>query len=125
MLRHNTSDGNIVPVSPQQKRMWIVNRFDTESTIFHIPFALRLRGTLDVAALSDALVDVLDRHETLRTVYPDSPEGPIQQVLPLDRITHLTDPVRNPRPVAAEDVLTRIGDPPRPDSMCPNRFRWH
>ncbi|HMS73958.1 non-ribosomal peptide synthetase [Gordonia sp. (in: high G+C Gram-positive bacteria)] len=110
MLRHSTSDGNIVPVSPQQKRMWIVNRFDTESTIFHIPFALRLRGTLDVAALSDALVDVLDRHETLRTVYPDSPEGPIQQVLPLDRITHLTDPVRNPRPVAAEDVLTRIGD---------------
>ena len=58
-LRHNTSDDDAVPVSPQQKRMWIINRFDTDSTVFHIPFALRLRGALDVPALASAVAMVV------------------------------------------------------------------
>ena len=108
-----------------RSRMWIVNRFDTESTIFHIPFALRLRGTLDVAALSDALVDVLDRHED-DARYIRTARRPIQQVLPLDRITSSDrSGPQSPRPVAAEDVLTRIGDPRRDRIDVSDRFRWH
>ncbi|MEZ5210767.1 amino acid adenylation domain-containing protein [Gordonia sp. (in: high G+C Gram-positive bacteria)] len=75
-----------VEVSPQQRRMWIVNQLDDRRALFNIPLALRLRGPIDIPALSTALLDVVDRHETLRTRYPEGPDGPIQQVLPVGEV---------------------------------------
>ncbi|MGW4245278.1 amino acid adenylation domain-containing protein, partial [Nocardia sp. NPDC004722] len=59
-----------IPLSPAQRRMWFLNQFDTGSAAENIPFALRLTGALDVAALRAAFGDVIERHEALRTVYP-------------------------------------------------------
>ncbi|WP_374211152.1 amino acid adenylation domain-containing protein [Nocardia sp. CDC159] len=75
-----------LPLSLAQRRMWFLNRFDQAdgSAAYNLPFALRLTGELDVAALSAALDDVLMRHEVLRTVYPETPEGPVQVILPAD-----------------------------------------
>ncbi|MGW0328306.1 amino acid adenylation domain-containing protein [Nocardia sp. NPDC003183] len=79
-----------LPLSPAQRRMWFLNRFDQGAddgaAAYNLPFALRLTGALDVAALTTALRDVLARHEVLRTVYPDTADGPIQQVLPADQV---------------------------------------
>ncbi|MFD6453936.1 amino acid adenylation domain-containing protein, partial [Nocardia sp. NPDC060220] len=79
-----------LPLSPAQRRMWFLNRFDQGvddgAAAYNLPFALRLTGALDVAALTTALRDVLARHEVLRTVYPDTADGPIQQVLPVDQV---------------------------------------
>ncbi|KLL96390.1 hypothetical protein NJ76_15765, partial [Rhodococcus sp. IITR03] len=52
---------------------------------YHLPFALHLDGALDLPALQAAVVDVLDRHETLRTLFRLELDGPVQDVLPLDR----------------------------------------
>ncbi|WP_280508976.1 amino acid adenylation domain-containing protein, partial [Nocardia cyriacigeorgica] len=60
-----------VPLSPAQQRMWFLNRFDPDETVNNIPVAIRLTGDLDTAALTAAVADVVGRHETLRTVYPD------------------------------------------------------
>ncbi|MCT7294319.1 amino acid adenylation domain-containing protein, partial [Rhodococcus sp. PAE-6] len=74
-----------VPLSLAQQRYWFLNQFDTASSaVDNIPIAVRLVGTLDVEALRAAARDVIARHESLRTIYPDSPEGPHQVVLPLD-----------------------------------------
>ncbi|MGW0177711.1 amino acid adenylation domain-containing protein, partial [Rhodococcus sp. NPDC003322] len=71
-----------VPLSLAQQRMWFLNRFDAESAAYNIPLAVRLTGTLDTDALESAVRDVLDRHESLRTVYPEDGDGPVQVVLP-------------------------------------------
>ncbi|MVU79075.1 amino acid adenylation domain-containing protein [Nocardia sp. ET3-3] len=79
-----------LPLSPAQQRMWFLNRFEDQgdgtigagSAAYNLPFALRITGSLDVAALTAALDDVVARHEVLRTVYPETPEGPVQVVLP-------------------------------------------
>ncbi|WP_425343124.1 amino acid adenylation domain-containing protein [Nocardia cyriacigeorgica] len=75
-----------IPLSPAQQRMWFLNQFDTESAANNIPFALRLTGALDLAALHAAIADVLDRHESLRTVYPASDGAGHQVILPVEQV---------------------------------------
>ncbi|MCX4099332.1 condensation domain-containing protein, partial [Nocardia sp. alder85J] len=73
----------LVPLSLAQQRMWFLNRFDDRTGVDNIPVVLRLTGALDVAALAGALEDVVARHETLRTVYPEMDGIGYQQVLPM------------------------------------------
>ncbi|WP_172457487.1 non-ribosomal peptide synthetase [Pseudonocardia sp. N23] len=73
---------DIVPLSPAQQRLWFLHRMDGPSAVYDIAFPARLRGPLDVDALRAALGAVVERHETLRTVFPDVRGVPHQQVLP-------------------------------------------
>ncbi|SUA48104.1 Dimodular nonribosomal peptide synthase [Nocardia africana] len=75
-----------IPLSLAQQRMWFLNRFDTASAVNNIPMAVRLTGALDVDALREAVADVIERHEVLRTVYPETSDGQgVQVILPADR----------------------------------------
>ncbi|WP_330252186.1 amino acid adenylation domain-containing protein [Nocardia sp. NBC_00565] len=70
-----------VPLSLAQLRMWFINQFDPSSAAYHIPVAIRLSGDLDVTALGLAVEDMVARHEVLRTVYPQTSDGPVQDIL--------------------------------------------
>ncbi|MGB6277562.1 MAG: amino acid adenylation domain-containing protein, partial [Rhodococcus sp. (in: high G+C Gram-positive bacteria)] len=93
-----------IPLSLAQQRMWFLNRFDADSTAYNIPFALRLTGELDVAALQVAIMDVIDRHESLRTVYPDTADGPQQSILDAAQ----TVPNLMPVPTSAADIQRQV-----------------
>ncbi|MFF0491443.1 amino acid adenylation domain-containing protein [Nocardia sp. NPDC004068] len=73
-----------VPLSLAQQRMWVINQLDPDSPSYNIPLAIRLSGALDVPALRQAIADVVERHEVLRTRYPASGPGglPYQEILP-------------------------------------------
>ncbi len=75
------SDNTEVHLSASQHRMWILNQLDTDSAGYNIPIVLRLAGELDVVAAELAIRDVINRHRTLRTVYPVVGGGPVQTVL--------------------------------------------
>ncbi|KAA9374761.1 amino acid adenylation domain-containing protein, partial [Microbispora cellulosiformans] len=72
-----------LPLSYAQQRMWFLNRLEGagEGAGYNMPLALRLSGDLDVAALEAAVADVADRHESLRTIFPDRDGVPYQRVL--------------------------------------------
>ncbi|MFI5780464.1 non-ribosomal peptide synthase/polyketide synthase [Nocardia sp. NPDC051570] len=82
-----------VPLSPAQQRMWFLNRFDRTSTAYNIPLALRLTGRLDIEALRAAVADLVERHETLRTRYPETADGPTQLVVPAEQAVPAVAPV--------------------------------
>nr|WP_239003947.1 non-ribosomal peptide synthetase [Nocardia panacis] len=72
-----------IPLSYAQQRMWFLNRFDPASGVNNIPVAVRLSGKLDLPALRAAVRDLAERHEVLRTIYPDLDGAGYQQVLPI------------------------------------------
>ncbi|OFA51558.1 hypothetical protein BEN35_13405 [Streptomyces fradiae] len=70
-----------IPLSFAQQRLWFLDRLDQDGGMYHVPLAVRLRGSLDVAALQGALNGVVARHEALRTVFPEVDGEPRQEVL--------------------------------------------
>ena len=62
----------VVPLSFAQRRLWFLNRMEGGQAVYNMPFAVRLRGAFDESAFAAAVRDVVERHEVLRTVYPDA-----------------------------------------------------
>ncbi|WP_434547967.1 amino acid adenylation domain-containing protein, partial [Pseudomonas qingdaonensis] len=56
-----------LPLSYAQERQWFLWQLDPQSSAYHLPAALRLRGHLDLKALQRSFDTLLARHESLRT----------------------------------------------------------
>ncbi|MEU6602754.1 amino acid adenylation domain-containing protein [Streptomyces flaveolus] len=74
-----------LPLSFAQRRLWFLQHIEPGLTAYNIPLVLRLTGRLDEEALHRALDDVLARHESLRTVFPERDGAPHQLVVEADR----------------------------------------
>ncbi|TDR40393.1 nonribosomal peptide synthetase DhbF [Tahibacter aquaticus] len=96
--------GERAPLSFAQARWWFLSHLAGAAPACNMPLALRLSGNLDKAALSAALHDLVQRHESLRTVYRLHEGRPWQQVLPLAAAP--------PRPIEAiaseDDIESRL-----------------
>ena len=55
------------PLSLMQQRVWYLEQLQLGKTVFHVPSAHRLHGSLDVAALGRAFAELVRRQSVLRT----------------------------------------------------------
>ncbi|QJB38446.1 amino acid adenylation domain-containing protein [Chitinophaga oryzae] len=72
-----------IPLAFSQERLWFIDQMNG-TVAYHVPLAVRLKGTLDETGLSLALQALVNRHEALRTVIRQEHGVPYQQLLEAD-----------------------------------------
>jgi bacitracin synthase 3 len=79
----------IVPVPEQpyyklshaQRRLWILDQFEESKLAYNVPGAYTLEGELNLQALERAFTSLIERHESLRTVFVVTEDGePMQKI---------------------------------------------
>jgi amino acid adenylation domain-containing protein/non-ribosomal peptide synthase protein (TIGR01720 family) len=89
--RHLAKDSSLVtqtretvqslePLSFAQQRLWFLDRLEGASSVYNVPAALRLKGSLNVPAIEEALQKIGQRHEVLRTRFPMVEGTPVQAI---------------------------------------------
>ena len=61
-----------IPLSFAQRRLWFLDRLEGIERDLQDPAGGACSGVLDRAALEAALGDLVERHESLRTIFPDT-----------------------------------------------------
>jgi len=74
-------DGTL-PLSFAQERLWLVDRLEPNNTAYNMPAALRLVGSLNIAALEQSFNEIVRRHEVLRTTFTEVNGQPVQAIAP-------------------------------------------
>jgi len=73
-------DGNPLPLSLAQERLWFLTRLEGPSTTFNMPMIMQLAGSLDRAAFQSAVEVLIERHEILRTSFHEHDERAVQRI---------------------------------------------
>jgi len=92
-LKRNVSPINRIsrnsnlPLSFAQERLWLLEQLQPGSLAYHTPAAIRLDGSLDIAALEQALNEILRRHEVFRTNFSVVDGQPVQAIVPFQSVS--------------------------------------
>ena len=70
------------PLAHGQQALWFLSQMAPRNYAYNLPFPFPLRGEVDLAALTQALNRVVQRHPALRTVFSAGTNGPVQTTLP-------------------------------------------
>jgi amino acid adenylation domain-containing protein len=108
-----------VLATPSQQRLWAVERIDGVTGEFNLGMDIRFNGAIDIGALEQALLALLQRHEGLRASFFEHDDGALQQTFAqLDQIllsrqvvpvaswpSHMREAVAQPFDLASDLLL--------------------
>jgi tyrocidine synthetase-3 len=72
------------PLSHGQRRLWVIDQLEEHLVAYSRPLAYVLQGIPDLTALQLAFLTVIEKHESLRTIFPLINGTPRQKVLSTD-----------------------------------------
>src|SRR5207247_10818698 len=86
-----------LPLSFAQQRLWVLDQMEPNNPLYNIPRRLRMHGALNVDALTEALNEIVRRHDSQRTTFATRNGQPVQVIapsltisVPVRDLTHLT-----------------------------------
>ncbi|MCI0467045.1 MAG: amino acid adenylation domain-containing protein [Beijerinckiaceae bacterium] len=71
-----------LPLSHAQLRLWFMQQFRPNNTLYHFAVAVRITGPFDAAAFERSLNAMIERHEALRTIFKEEWGELRQEILP-------------------------------------------
>jgi amino acid adenylation domain-containing protein/non-ribosomal peptide synthase protein (TIGR01720 family) len=75
-------EGDSIPLSFAQQRLWFFDQFEAGKSFYNLPGAIRLKGKLNVAVLEQTFNEIVNRHEALRSTFTEVQGQPIQVIAP-------------------------------------------
>src|SRR5437660_509182 len=69
-----------LPLSFAQQRLWFLNQLVPDNPFYNVPGIIHLHGCMDIATLEASLNEIVQRHEVLRTSFPDQGGQPLQVI---------------------------------------------
>ncbi|WP_439862469.1 non-ribosomal peptide synthase/polyketide synthase [Pseudomonas antarctica] len=94
------------PLSFAQQRLWFLQQLSPDSSAYNLPNALHLRGPLNTVALGEALQQIIDRHDVLKTAFQTLDDEPRQALDPNARIHLREEDLSDLAPEARAAALT-------------------
>jgi amino acid adenylation domain-containing protein len=85
-IQTSQRDG-FLPLSYAQQRLWFIDQLEPGNPFYVTPRAIRLRGALNLKALEQTIGEILNRHEVLRTTFPQVDGSPVQKIAPVQAFT--------------------------------------
>ena len=95
-------------LSYAQQRLWFLDRLEGEGSQYNVPAPVRVHGELDGSALAAALRAIVERHESVRTVFEEVDGEPRQVVLEDVAVPLATVDLTGLGPDARERELERL-----------------
>ncbi|TQM31121.1 non-ribosomal peptide synthetase [Nocardia bhagyanarayanae] len=77
LLRRRARQDTERDLSHGERGLWLHSRIAPDSSSYNLLYAGRIHGSLDRERLGAALTALATRHEPLRTVYRETPDGPV------------------------------------------------
>ena len=71
-----------IPLSFAQERLWFLDQLEPGGVAYNMPGAVWLEGELDVVSLERSLIEIVRRHEALRTTFRADRGRPVQVISP-------------------------------------------
>ncbi|NBH06012.1 non-ribosomal peptide synthetase [Amycolatopsis sp. SID8362] len=68
-------------LSNAQRRLWLASQFESASQAYNLSSVYEIRGEVAAERLERALLSVIGKHESLRTVFRTGPDGEVRQVI--------------------------------------------
>ena len=65
-----------------QQRLFFLDQLEPGSSAYNVPYAVRLKGILNLHAVRETVGEIVRRHEVLRTTFAQSDAGPVQMIHP-------------------------------------------
>ncbi|MEG4517834.1 MULTISPECIES: amino acid adenylation domain-containing protein [unclassified Microcoleus] len=75
-------EGDSIPLSFAQQRLWFFDQFEAGKSFYNLPGAIRLKGKLNVAVLEQTFNEIVNRHEALRSTFTEVQGQPVQVIAP-------------------------------------------
>lgn len=93
MVREDRSTD--ISISVAQHRLWVTEQLNVEAPLYHVPIGLKIRGEIDIAALTYAINSIIQRHETLRTTFYEKNDYVVQNIGQAYSIDLKIDEIKN------------------------------
>src|SRR5438045_2308677 len=72
----------VFPASFAQQRLWFLDQLEPQNVAYNIPASIYLKVALDVGALEQSIIALIQRHEILRTTFAAVDGQPMQMIVP-------------------------------------------
>ncbi|TYS13036.1 hypothetical protein FZC78_22535 [Rossellomorea vietnamensis] len=71
-------------LSYSEESMWYLAHYESDSSSYNIPSGIHLKGNLNTKILTESVVELVSRHDNLRTIYPQKDGKPVAIVKPIE-----------------------------------------